>query len=262
MSLLVKNPPRCRRTPWSTALKKHIFGGKTTQKINHMSWSRTRFWASTMYIDFTIHKFKNHMIGAGSTHVSSVFSFFLSLVVSSHSKNIPQLGWSMVIPNIWENKSNVPVTTKQNMYPWWLKSVPTEIFAWNPSLRRIPSSRSSLEGDLGQDSAWVTFGAWWIIPRIVIRRVFHPGYYPDHPCMVYLPTKLGHLWGFYVGKYTIHGWSGLYHVLWVDESYKNPTEMGICYLLMIHLLVPQWAVHAKLVQITPITRRFLLVRYL
>ena len=28
---------------------------------------------------------------------------------------------------------------------------------------------------------------------------------PDHPCMVYLPTKLGHLWGFYVGKYTIHG---------------------------------------------------------
>ena len=26
--------------------------------------------------------------------------------------------------------------------------------------------------------------------------------------LVYLPTKLGHLWGFYVGKYTIHGWSG------------------------------------------------------
>ena len=25
---------------------------------------------------------------------------------------------------------------------------------------------------------------------------------PDDPCMVYLPTKLGHLWAFYVGKST------------------------------------------------------------
>ena len=33
--------------------------------------------------------------------------------------------------------------------------------------------------------------------------------YPYAPCIVYLPTKLGHLWGFYVGKYLIHGAYGV-----------------------------------------------------
>ena len=33
--------------------------------------------------------------------------------------------------------------------------------------------------------------------------------YPDDPCMVYLATSLGHLWGFDVGKYTIHESSGI-----------------------------------------------------
>ena len=26
--------------------------------------------------------------------------------------------------------------------------------------------------------------------------------FPQDPCIVYLPTKLAHLWGFYVGKYS------------------------------------------------------------
>ena len=31
--------------------------------------------------------------------------------------------------------------------------------------------------------------------------------FPDDPCMVYLPTKLGHLWGFYVGIHIPAPWS-------------------------------------------------------
>ena len=35
---------------------------------------------------------------------------------------------------------------------------------------------------------------------------------PDHPCMVYLPTKLGHLWGFYVGIHIPAPW-----MIWVQN---------------------------------------------
>ena len=48
-------------------------------------------------------------------------------------------------------------------------------------------------------------------------------------CMVYLPTKLGHLWGFYVGKYTIHGAS------WICKSPASPLSEHV-----VRLKINEW----------------------
>ena len=51
--------------------------------------------------------------------------------------------------------------------------------------------------DVLEENGW-----WWCGFKRRMKDISEKFQIPDHPCMEYLPTKLGHLWGFYVGKYT------------------------------------------------------------